>query len=315
MTKTSVKSDGMAAKKEKVVAFKPPFYESFRLQKHIKTDPGLPSSFVLIKDTLLLIRHNSKLFAGIVGIYGALLVLFVQGLTTIRGLEETKQMLQATIGGGFVDLVAGLSLYVQLLGSPASLGSTANLYQFMVTLFGSLALIWAWRQAYAKNTVRVRDAFYRGMYPLIPFLLVLGMALLQLLPFALGGTVFATVVRNGIAATGIEILLWGIGFFVLAITSLYLITPTLLALYIVTLPDMGPLQAIRSAKELVRGRHWIVLRKILFLPFGIVVGVGIVMIPLLMFVPPLVGWTFFLLTLCSFVIAHGYMYRLYRALI
>ncbi len=52
-------------------------------------------------------------------------------------------------------------------------------------------------------------------------------------------------------------------FFLLAMLTLIYVKSSLFALYIVTLPDMTPMKALRSARELARYRRWTVLRKIL----------------------------------------------------
>ena len=45
---------------------------------------------------------------------------------------------------------------------------------------------------------RVRDAYYRGMFPLVPFVLVLALIGLQLLPLVIGATLYNIAVTNGI---------------------------------------------------------------------------------------------------------------------
>lgn len=295
--------------------YRPPFYQSFRLEKTIKDESHIPNSFKLFKEALIVVRRHITLFATITAIIGAAYLVFVQGLTSVTGFVDAKHGIEQSIGGVWGSIVASATLYGQMLGSPASAGSATNLYQFMVTIVASLALIWVFRQLYAGHKVRARDGFYQGMYPLIPFLLVLAFIALELLPFAIGGTVFTIVVRNGIAASDIEVLLWGSGFFVLALISLYLVVSSLWALYIVTLPNTTPMQALRSARELAVNRRWLLMRKMLFLPLILTILVGLVMIPLIMFATLVVGWLFFVLVVICLVIAHSYMYRLYRSLL
>lgn len=290
-------------------------YESFRLQKKIAPGGALPNAFRLFGQAMLLLKNNAKLFLGMAAVYAALYVVLVQGVTALGGLSESKALLEQNLTGNFAGVQASLALFSQLLGSSGGATSTANSYQLLVTLVASLALIWTLRQVYAGQQVRVRDGYYRGMYPLIPFLLVLLVVALQLIPMAIGASLFTTAVNNGIAATPAEVALWAIGFFILAVISLYLITSSLFALYIVSLPDMAPLQALRSARELVRGRRWQVLRKILFLPLVLLVLSMVVLLPLIMFATALAGWVFFAVLALWLVVAHSYMYRLYRALL
>jgi uncharacterized membrane protein YoaK (UPF0700 family) len=94
-----------------------------------------------------------------------------------------------------------------------------------------------------------------------------------------------------------------------------MISSSLFALYIVTLPDMTPFKALRSARELVRHRRWTVLRKILFLPIILLVVAAIIMLPIIIWLTSLAQWVFFLLTMFALVAANAYMYTLYRELL
>lgn len=309
--------DGQKPKQQKPAKTEFSSYQSFRLQRKITPDgPKLIGSFSLFKRCLQVLNNNAKLFLGVIGIYSLLYLVLVQGITAWNGLDQKKALLEQSAAVDPTGLAAGFALFTQLLGTSTTLSATASIYQVLVTLVASLALIWTLRQVYGKvPDVRVRDAYYQGMYPLIPFLIVLAVLVVQLLPMAIGGAVFTTVVRNGIAATGLEIALWGTGFFVLTLVSLYLIVSSLFALYIVSLPNMVPMQALRSASQLVQGRRWLVLRKILVLVFILFALAAVIMIPLILVVTPIVGWAFFVLTLAALAVAHSYMYGLYRLLI
>lgn len=290
-------------------------YQSFRLQKRIKADDKLTGGFRLFCQAILTIKRNAKLFAGILVVYGLLYLVLVQGIAALNGLDQTKVTLEESLTGSLAGLAIGGALFAQLVTSTATLSATASTYQFLITIMASLVLIWTMRQVLAGNAPRIRDGFYRGMTPLVPFVMVLLVVVLELLPAAIGGTILSMVVNNGLAVTGVEIALWGTGFFVLALVSLYLITSSVFALYIVTLPDMTPLAALRSAGELVRGRRWLIMRKVLFLPFVLLIMAAIILIPVIMFALPIAGWIFFLYMMVALTLVHGYMFKLYRELI
>ena len=179
----------------------------------------------------------------------------------------------------------------------------------------SLAVIWALRQVLAGVRVRVRDAYYLGMYPLIPFILVLLVIAVQLLPLVIGGTIYGIVISNGIAVYTVEKLAFALLFILLALLSLYMLSSSLFALYIVTLPDMTPMKALRSARELVRHRRWTVLRKILCLPIILLIVAAVIMVPIIIVLTPLAQWVFFVLTMFAVAAVHTYMYTLYRELL
>jgi len=185
----------------------------------------------------------------------------------------------------------------------------------MLLIIVSLATIWALRQVYNNNAIRVRDSFYKGVYPLVPFILVLLVIGLQLLPLLIGGTLYSIVISSGIAVGLLQELLWALLFLGFALISLYLLSSSLFALYIVTLPEMTPFKALRSARDLVRHRRWLVLRKILFLPLILLILAAVILVPLLVIVTPIASWIFLLLSLASLVVVHSYGYALYRELL
>ncbi|MDL2363193.1 MAG: hypothetical protein QFB86_02305, partial [Patescibacteria group bacterium] len=206
--------------------------------------------------------------------------------------------------------------YAQLIGSSGSGNSdAAGAYQLFLALIMSLAIIWSLRQLLAGNEIRVRDAFYKGMYPLIPYLLVLIVVGLQLIPLVIGSTVYSAVITNGIAVHLIEKVLWAVFFIACASLTLYWLASSLMALYIATLPEMTPLLALRSARDLVRNRRLAVLRKMTFLPLLFLVTSALIMVPIIIVAAPIAQVVFFILSMLSLIVIHAYLYLLYRDLL
>ena len=83
---------------------------------------------------------------------------------------------------------------------------------------------------------------------------------------------------------------------------------SLFALYIVTLPDMTPLKALRSARQLVRYRRPLVFRKLLYLPVALLVIASVIMIPVIALIAPAAPWVLFVLAIGALITAHTYMY-------
>lgn len=310
------------AAKQKTVAvpqarrLKPLKYKSLRLQKRIKHTVKLPNVWQLSKAAATVLWQHKKLFIGITLVYGLLNLLLVQGLANSTDVSSLKSALNSVFTGHLGSLASGLSIFAVLVSSAGNGSSqTAGAYQLFLALITSLAIIWALRQIFAGSKLRVRDAYYRGMYPLIPFMLVLLVVGLQLVPLLFGSGLYSLVISNGIAVYGVEKLLWALLYASLALLSLYMLSSSLFALYIVTLPDMTPLKALRSARELVRYRRWTTLRKILCLPVVLLVVAAIIMVPIIIWLTPLAQWVFFLLTMSALAAVHAYMYSLYRELL
>lgn len=295
---------------------KPANYKSFRLHKRIKHPKKLPNSFRLFKQSTNILTQNWKVFAGILLIYGILDMFLVRGFDTGIDLEEVKMVLEETFQKGSDRLLSGIALFGVLLGTNGGATSaTGDSYQFLLILVVSLALVWALRQVHSGAKIKVREAFYKGMYPVIPMLLVLIVICFQLIPLLIGSTVYNIVVSTGVAITGAEKILWAILFFLTALLSVYMVTSSTFALYIVTLPDMTPMGALRSARQLVLHRRWSVMRKVLFLPVALLLIGALLIIPLIIFAAPVAIWAFFVFTTVSLALTHSYLYTLYRELL
>lgn len=305
----------VAASSRRIKQIEPKWWQLGQRLK-IKHPVKLPGAWQLTKTSAQTLWQNKNLFGGITIVYGLLNLILVQGLASSSNVSSLKSSLDQVFSGHFGAIGSSLSVFAVLVGSAGNSSSqTAGAYQLFLALIASLAVIWSLRQVFSGSSLRVRDAYYRGMYPLIPFLLVLLVIGLQLIPLTIGASVYSLVVTNGIAVGGFEKFLWLLQFIVLASISLYMLSSSLFALYIVTLPDMTPLKALRSARQLVRHRRPTVLRKILWLPVVLLMAAAIIMVPIIIWLTPLAQWIFFILTMFSLVAAHAYMYSLYRELL
>jgi hypothetical protein len=312
--KTPPKQTAAAPQAAKPRQLKPRQYQSFKLQKTIKpVTPQLPSAFRLLVGSLQMLKQHWRPFLGIMLIFGLLNLLFVKGFGAGADLTSIKDSLTGT-GGTLNDIVASSTLFVYLIGTSGNATSeTAGIAQVILGIVGSLAVIWTLRQVYAGKKVNVRDGFYSGMYPLIPYILVCIVIILQLTPLAVSAFFLSAIAAAG--GEGLELAVWGALVFFSGILSLYLVTSSIFALYIVCLPDMRPMVALRSARELVRYRRWAILRKLLFLPLILMVAAALITIPVIVVAPVVASWFFFVFTMLGIMVTHSYAYRLYRELL
>jgi hypothetical protein len=258
-------------------------------------------SFRLVADSIRLLVNNWRVLGGIMAVYLALNLLFANGLT---GLNHSLNTVKKGSGSS------------SIFGSSVNSGQqTGSFFQTALLVIGSLVIIWALRQLFAGNKITIKEAYYKSMGPLIPFLLIVLVIILQLLPMSLGAAGLAVVLTSVLNSTLILGLIFMIIFAMLTIWSLYMLTSSIFALYIVTLPDMQPRHALRSAKELVDGRRWVVLRRMLFLPLLILLTIGILVVPAIWIYAPLAVGLFYLIAVAAILFAHTYLYSLYRSLI
>ncbi len=288
-------------------------YKSFRLQKRIKPAESkkILGSFRLFKQAIVVLTSRWKLFLGIIIIYALLSIILTGGLS-LAGNSNINQ-LKPTLNQSFGKFVTGLTLFAALAGDSFSSGVS----QAVIGVIVSLALIWALRQVYLRGApkLRIRDSFYRGMAPLIPFILVLIVLLFELIPLAIGAFLYSTAVTGAIATTSGEQAIFVFIFFLLAIASFHMLTSSVFALYIVTLDGMTPIKALRSAAMLVRYRRVRIFLKLLFIIITLLIIAAIIIVPLAIWATSVAPYIFFLLTLVFLAIFHSYVYALYRELI
>lgn len=290
-------------------------YSSFRLSKRIKpaSIKPLPSIFVLVKQTLLHIWQHKLTFGGILLVYVVLSLLFVKALTSSVDVTTLRNQYAEVLGLSGVVLNGALVADVTSSGASSDIGS---LYQTIIVLITILASIWLFRQTSASDkTLQIREPFYQGMTPLIPFLMILFVVGLQLLPMIGGISLFSTVQNNGLAVTALETVLWALIAICLAMLTFYLLSSSLFALIIVTLPEMRPMTALRSARKLVAFRRFEVMRKMFGAAIMSIVFYFGMLLLVVSTVPILAEWLALLMGGLLIIFLPGFGYKLYRALL
>lgn len=290
---------------------------TFKIRKQIKGIRTKVSSApkLFVKSWRHLIGHW-KLYSKITLVYLVLTVILVKGFGSGVNLPEIKTALQELFSGFTGQLTTTLTLFSVLVGSIGSASSdVAALYQTVLLIIISLAVIWAMRQSFAGVKVTSKDAFYNGMYPLVQFVLVLCVMGLQLIPLALAGGINSIVFGQGLAVGPLEVIIWLVLIFMLCVVSFYWLAASVFALYIVTLPGSTPLQSLRDARSLVKHRRWMVLRKLLFLPFVLLILAALITLPVVFYATALAEWVFLILSMFGLVLSHTYIYTLYRELL
>lgn len=279
-------------------------------KKTVHVHAKLPGSLKLGWQSLSILNTFKWPLGGIFLVFLGLNLLFASGIgiigSNITSLREDSSN-TSRIGQAFTDFgsLAG--------GAGWSSAEASSALQSILFIIASLAIIWALRQLLAGEKVTVKQAYYLGMAPLVPFILLMFVIILQLLPMTIGAATLGIVSTGafGVVAT----LIFAAIFLLLAIWSLYMLSCSVLALYIVTLPEMHPRQALRSAKRLILGRRLSVMRRIMFLPFLILLALAAIFIPILLVIPPLAAPLFFVFAGLSVFAAHTYLYNLYRRLL
>jgi hypothetical protein len=202
--------------------------------------------------------------------------------------------------------------------------------QILLTLAGLLiwlTTVWILRAILAGHKPKLRDGLYNASAPLLSTFLVALVIAVQFLPLALAIFGYGAAVSSGLLEGGAEAMLFWSVAGLLALLSLYWMTSTAIALVVVTLPGMYPMQALRTAGDLVVGRRVRILLRLLWMALAVVITWLIVAIPIILFdewlksILPAVSWLplvpIMLLTMSSLtaIWVASYIYLLYRKIV
>lgn len=282
-----------------------------------KDGPKLMGAFKILGRSILNLTDHWPQFLTILLIYVLLNLVFVSGFTNLAGGAGLQADVNGIFHGSTSHLAAGSSFFESLLSSSANSGSDlSSTYQIILDVIFSLVVIWCLRVVLsAKKQLRVSDGFYKGLYPLIPAVLIGLLITVELIPMLIGSYIYGVVMGNGLSANFLQDGLWLTVLFVLTALSMYFVTSSIFAFYIVTLPDMRPMVALRSARKLVKHRRLLIFRKIIFLPICLLIIGFVILIPFAEILPGETYWLYLILISLALFIAHSYMYTLYRELL
>jgi hypothetical protein len=291
-------------------------YRSFRLQKRIKPEPrAIPSTGYLFKQSFTFMWRWRTVFLAMMVIHAVIYFVLVQGPVPENGIETIRESVETILGQGANSTLRGnLTTLGAVLSTSENNGQNSILASFIIILL-SLVYIWGIRQLSNNKKIAARDAYYQGPTTLLPALLVLCVISLQLLPFAIASFIYSVAKNGQIFVSGAEDLSFFLVTFLVGLLSFYWVTSSVIALYIVTLPGMYPMQALKAAKKLVQFRRLAVFRRILALPIvlGLLYFTSLLLIIRFMPNQTYLALAVFQVILLPFI--HVYLYKLYRALI
>jgi hypothetical protein len=150
---------------------------------------------------------------------------------------------------------------------------------------------------------------------------------LQLIPAALAVFAYNAAITSGLLEGGVEAMLFWSVAGLLGLLSVYWLTSTLLALVVVALPGMYPIQALRTAGDLVIGRRMRILFRLLWMALVIVSIWAVIVIPIILFDGwlkaavdwiwwlPLVPITLMVMGALTVIWSASYVYLLYRRIV
>ena len=291
--------------------------------------PGYWSFTSGVRQTLW---QHKRLFIWAAAVYTLFTVLLVG-----MGSQEAYTQVSASLRDAGNEIFEGnwgeLGQASLLLVSSATGAITAapsdvqQVYATLLTLLLWLTTVWLLRAVLAGGRPRFRDGLYAAGSPIIATALVALLLIVQLLPVALAAFGYAAASETGLIDGGVEAMVFWIAALLLTVLSLYWITSTLIALVVVTLPGMYPMQAIRTAGDMVIGRRLRILLRLLWLGLTVAVTWIVTAIPIIILdawlkgVLPVLAWlpivpmALVALGTVTVVWSASYVYLLYRKVV
>lgn len=289
----------------------------------------LPGYWSFTMYVLKTIKKNKKIFIFLALAYSAITVLLI-GLgskdtydTVLSAIDTTNK---EAFGGGFGAFSQAGAVFITLFtgGVGAPLTEGQQIYTSLLVLLSWLTTVWLLRNLLAGQKVKLRDGLYNASSPLLSTAMVGLLIIVQLLPVAVATIAYSAAVSTGLLSGGVEAMIFWIAAGLLTTLSMYWLTTTFMALVIVTLPGMYPMRAVRVAGDLVVGRRFRILLRLLWLIVGVIVTWAVIMIPLIMFDTwvktmttnfdwlPTVAVAILLMSSATVIWCASYIYLLYR---
>lgn len=262
------------------------FKRSYR--EDYKRDLEVPGMMYHILNSFRLIFKNWKIFVPLLIVMVVASILFV-GLMSEDTYAEIQTVIDKTAAENGANIgtfaKSGLLLISTVFTGGLSANTTAGAWVFVALIFLIIFLvtIFILRHKMAGNKVGLRDALYNSMTPLLSSFVVLVVAVIQTIPIMLLIIAYSAAIETHFLDTPFYAFLF-LAFAVLMILlSGYLLSSSIMALVAVSAPGLYPLDALKTASELMAGRRIRFILRMVALIITLVVMWALIMMPLIMF--------------------------------
>jgi len=290
----------------------------------------VPGIFSHIVETFKILFKNWRLFLPL-WFLSILLLIFLVGLMS----EETYIEFQNSIDDTSIAIAgdklgnfarAGLLLLTTLTtGGLSDFSSEASIIFFiLVFLLLWLTTIFILRHRLANNKIKLRDALYNAPTPLISTFLVFLVILIQCIPLFLLIVIGSAAIKTEFLSAPFYALLFFIFAVLMILLSSYLLSSSVIALIAVSAPGLYPSKALKTASDLVAGRRFRFILRIIALILVLAVFWIVCLVPFIVLDLwlksateafegiPFISFCLLAMTCFSIIYATAYLYLYYR---
>lgn len=317
-------------KQKKFLAKRP--HRSFQLTRRRDYSVKLPmpgyASFTVDVFKMLFKNKNTFLLLILVGVVLAFVTssFMAQG-KYIELVASLREVIYDSTGELLTLMGETGSILFSLLVGGIGGEDAKNPYSILIGLLLWLTSVWLVRNIMAGKKVSLREGLYNSGGPVLSTALILLTITVQAVPAIIAIAMYNIAGQSGLLEHGAAAMAAGMAIFMMALLSLYWISATFIAMIIVTLPNMYPMEAIRLAGDLVSGIRLRVLYRVLWMIailgfiwaiiLGLVITFDILMRSWLeWFINiPIVPIFILVLAVSSIVFISVYLYMLYISLV
>ncbi|MBR2753787.1 hypothetical protein IKD82_01340 [Candidatus Saccharibacteria bacterium] len=275
--------------KKKVLEAGP--HKSFRRtyrEDYLKEDktPGMMHHIIM---SFQLILKNWKLFLPFLIIVVVLNIVLI-GLMSESTYVQMQDTLDRNSQEATGEEMSGMTKAGIMLISTITTGGLAGESKEVTMAFSALIFLMIWlvtifilRHRLAKNNIKLRDALYNAMTPLISTLVLFLIALIQCIPIFLLIIAYSAAVQTDFLSTPFYALMFVAFAALMILLSGYLLSSSIIALVAVTAPGLYPVVALSTASELMMGKRIKFIMRLIALILVIGLMWAVIMIPLILF--------------------------------
>lgn len=214
-------------------------------------------------------------------------------------------------------LVVGIVIAFVTMGVPSIFNETVGVFGVVIFLVLWLTTIFLVRHIMAGHQIKLRDGLYNAMAPLVSAFVVFVVGVVQCLPLFLLTIAYSAALKTEFLATPFYALVFFVFAALMILASGYLLSGTLMAFVAVTAPGLYPMEALRTAAEMMMGRRVRFILRLLVLMILLAVVWAIVMAPLLLMGAPMEVLSVVIIILACFSCIYTaiYLYLYYRWMI
>lgn len=307
-------------------SFKRSYREDYKRELHA---PGFLSHAVNVFKVLF---KNWKLFLPLVLIATVASVLLV-GMMSEEVYQEFQSAFDQTneeYDGKFGNFAkAGLMLIstVTTGGLNQDMNEAQLLMMLLILLMVWLIVVYILRRIVAGKTLKLRDALYNALAPLLSTICLMALFVIELIPALITLIIYVAAKETEFLTMPFYALIFFIFAVLMLLLSIYLTSRTVIAMVRVSVPGTYPIKALKEAADILLGRRIRFIVRLVFLAFVVAIIYIVIMMPIILLdmwlkssfeflaSVPFVSFFLVLTTIYAFVYAAAYIYLFYRRMI